>query len=466
LENASLGSEQECRIRLHSQPWQNNAITAIAAMDIFKSIKKDVKKHGQNLARLFEKAEALAAESGDKKFVLFLKKERAKVEQVFDSIATTSESFLPAFQAELKKRTKQLDAKIKSLNKSKDSLISDNYLLEYKKKELLMLTSKLEEAYDEISIKNQELMQQQDMIGEQRDRLNAVHAEILAKNEELEKQKGALLDQSDYLHEANEWVTSMHQQLEKQKDEILQKNEELLSLNNEKNNLIGIVAHDLKSPLSQIRGLLSIMKLTSENLSEETLSYIDMMEKSSGRLSDMIAKILDVEAIESQKLNLATEEVDLGAILHSLVDRYKLPAAQKQIHICESLGNGYRSMLDPGYAEQVFENLLSNAIKFSPTDRKIWINLVLTGESVIAEIKDEGPGLSESDKKKLFGKYQKLSAKPTGNETSTGLGLSIVKKFVEAMNGRIWCESEVGQGASFFVSFPRSQLSSNGISLS
>ena len=73
----------------------------------------------------------------------------------------------------------------------------------------------------------------------------------------------------------------------------------------------------------------------------------------------------------------------------------------------------------------------------------------------MCEIKDEGPGLTESDKKMLFGKYQKLSAKPTGNETSTGLGLSIVKKFVEAMQGRIWCESQAGNGASFFVAFPQ-----------
>lgn len=441
----------------------------MAAMDIFKSIKKDVKKHGQNLSRLFDKAEAMAAKSGDKKLLLFLEKEHVKLQRVFDSIATTSEGFLPAFQAELKKRTKRLDAKVKSLVKSKDALTSDNYLLEYKKKDLLILTSKLEEAYDEISLKNQELMQQQAKIGEQREKLNAIHEEILTKNqelekqkEELEKQKEALLDQSDYLHEANEWVTMMHKEMEKQKDEILRKNEELLSLNNEKNNLISIVAHDLKSPLSQIRGLLSIMKLTTANLSEETLSYIDMMEKSSGRLSDMIAKILDVEAIESQQLNLVSEEVDLGTILHSLAERYKHVAAQKQIHICESLGIEHYSMLDPGYAEQVFENLLSNAIKFSPHDRKIWIRLTLSEGRVVAEIKDEGPGLSESDMKKLFGKYQKLSAKPTGNETSTGLGLSIVKRFVEAMNGRIWCESESGQGASFFVSFPESRSSSNG----
>jgi signal transduction histidine kinase len=71
----------------------------------------------------------------------------------------------------------------------------------------------------------------------------------------------------------------------------------------------------------------------------------------------------------------------------------------------------------------------------------------------MCEVRDEGPGLTEEDKKKLFGKYQRLSAMPTGNESSTGLGLSIVKKFVDVMNGEIWCESEHGKGASFFVRF-------------
>jgi signal transduction histidine kinase len=106
------------------------------------------------------------------------------------------------------------------------------------------------------------------------------------------------------------------------------------------------------------------------------------------------------------------------------------------------------------YTEQVFENLISNAIKFSPGRKKVFINLTLKDEHAIGEIKDEGPGMTEEDKKKLFGKYQKLSARPTGNEISTGLGLSIVKKFVDAMGGEIWCESEAGKGASFLVKLP------------
>jgi signal transduction histidine kinase len=99
------------------------------------------------------------------------------------------------------------------------------------------------------------------------------------------------------------------------------------------------------------------------------------------------------------------------------------------------------------------ENLLSNAIKFSPSDKSIFFNLYDKGDHIIGEVRDEGPGLSEDDKKKLFSKYQKLSAKPTGNESSTGLGLSIVKKFTESMHGQIWCESEPNNGASFYVKF-------------
>ena len=97
--------------------------------------------------------------------------------------------------------------------------------------------------------------------------------------------------------------------------------------------------------------------------------------------------------------------------------------------------------------------MISNAIKFSPANKNVFVKLKCESGKGIVEIKDEGPGISAEDKKKLFGKYQKLSARPTGNETSTGLGLAIVKKFVEAMQGEIWCESDEGKGASFFVGF-------------
>jgi signal transduction histidine kinase len=176
-----------------------------------------------------------------------------------------------------------------------------------------------------------------------------------------------------------------------------------------------------------------------------------MMDQSVLRLNEMIAKILDVEAIESRKLNLKMERVNLSEVLTSVADRYVGDAAKKNIKIHRNIAAEVFVQADKNYAEQVLENLVSNAIKFSPFDLNVHINLSKSNGKSICEVKDQGPGLSEDDKKKLFGKYQKLSARPTGNEISTGLGLSIVKKFVEAMNGEIWCESELGHGASFFV---------------
>ena len=423
-------------------------------MSTFRNIQREVKKHQQNLDKMLVKAEALALQSGDKRTIQFIQREKVKLLETISSLAAISDDLYPVFEKELKKRTKRLQTKIKTLNSSREALQSDNFLLEYKKKDLLQVTSKLEEAYEEITKKNLELLEQQKMIQAQTDQINLVHSELLAKNEELEMQKEALLDQSDYLHEANETISQMHREVENQKNEILKKNEELLTLNNEKNNLIGIVAHDLKSPLNQINGLLSLLKLTSSGLSPEAMGYIEMIEKSSGRLSDMIAKILDVEAIESKKMNLVFDRVDLGELISTLVERYEYAANQKGITVHTQKQAETIAYADWGYTEQVLENLLSNAIKFSPADRNVFIKVYLDNGQALCHIRDEGPGITEGDKKKLFGKYQKLSAKPTGNETSTGLGLSIVKKFVDAMNGRIWCESREGEGANFFVALP------------
>lgn len=313
----------------------------------------------------------------------------------------------------------------KKVSLMENSVVMNNTMLEGQQKDLLVQAEKLKES----------------------------HQQILEKNTELEQQTESLLDQTDYLHEANETITQMHEEVQRQKTEIEEKSRELEALNQEKNNLMGIVAHDLKSPLNQIKGLASIIKMTNASLDPETLHCIDMIEKSTARLTEMINKILDVESIESKKLNLTIEKVNLSKVLTELVERSNVSARQKQVEIFCTIEPDVYAEVDKGYTEQIFENILSNALKFSPAYRSVYVKLHKQGGKAIAEIKDEGPGLNEEDKKKLFGKYQKLSAKPTGNETSTGLGLSIVKRFVEAMNGEIWCESREGNGASFFVRF-------------
>jgi len=420
----------------------------IGVSKIFKTIKKNIRALRAEAVGSIKKIESAAKKAGQTQIAKLTKQERKNLETKILEFNELAEGLQKDLVTEIKDNTSKNKKEIENLNRLKDAADSNSFLLEYKKKDLLLKTEELESANDEISKINNELLAHRQQIDRQSE-------ELRVANEELQRKTESLLDQSDYLHDANETIANMVGKLELQNQEILSKNEELLHLNLEKNNLIGIVAHDLKSPLNQIKGLLSLVKMTGK-MDEETSKYLGMMDQSVVRLNEMIAKILDVEAIESRKLNLKMESINLSEVLTAVADRYANDTEKKNITIHRNITGDVFAQADKNYAEQVLENLVSNAIKFSPFDLCVLINLTSNEERAICEVKDQGHGLSEEDKKKLFGKYQKLSARPTGNEISTGLGLSIVKKFVEAMEGEIWCESELGKGASFFINLKTS----------
>ncbi len=231
--------------------------------------------------------------------------------------------------------------------------------------------------------------------------------------------------------------------------EIQSRNESLSALNDEKNNLISIVAHDLQNPLSGIMGALDLME--SKELKEEHKTLKDIIHISATRMSKMISDILNIESIEEGVEQMNVQPFNISKTVGDVCSQFSKRAADKGINIVTEIAPEVIALVDEKYEVQIIENLLSNAIKFSPRDKQIEVHLSKKNGKSLLEVKDQGPGLNEQDKKKLFKKFQKLSAKPTGDESSTGLGLSIVKKFVERMGGEIWCESEAGQGASFFV---------------
>ncbi len=265
----------------------------------------------------------------------------------------------------------------------------------------------------------------------------------------------------------NEELLSKNQQIETQgaflkakNKELELKNEELLGLDKEKSYLLNIVAHDLRNPVNQIKGFLNLLRMTTENFSEEQYEYVAMAQNSASRLTSMINNILDVNAIEKQGFVLNLESVDLPEIMASVVQSFRPKAHGKHIEIQFDIANqvgGSLVALDKNATLQIFENLVSNAIKFSFQKSKIYVRLLDKADKLRIEIQDEGPGISPEDQEKLFGKFQKLSARPTAGEQSIGLGLSIVKTYVEAMGGRVWCESELNQGANFIVEFDKMQ---------
>ncbi|MCZ6693398.1 MAG: sensor histidine kinase, partial [Bacteroidetes bacterium] len=249
----------------------------------------------------------------------------------------------------------------------------------------------------------------------------------------------------------------LEQKVEERTQEIQLKNQELSNLSEEKSHLVGIVAHDLRNPLTSAMSVTELMSSEKECLNEDQKDYLKVIGNSLKRMNDMIIKILDVRAIESKKLNLNLQVVDVGEFVEKTVARFSELADKKNIDLVVSKQTGGVE-IDLNYFTQVLENLLSNAIKFSPNNKQIEINVSNSGETTRLEVIDQGPGLTADDHKRIFGKYQRLSAKPTGGESSTGLGLSIAKKYVEAMKGKIWCESEEGKGAKFVVEFKAVEL--------
>lgn len=240
--------------------------------------------------------------------------------------------------------------------------------------------------------------------------------------------------------------------LSEKNKQIETQNLELNSLNLEKNEMIGIVAHDLKNPLTSA---LSVAELfSSEKITEDQGEYLGLIRKSLNRMNSLVAKILEIRVLESSSLKTNYSEVDLKQVMDHVISELKIQSDNKKISIVADLDKS-TAVIDKSLIVQIIDNLLSNAIKFSNRNSKVLVALRDEHQTIRIEISDEGPGIMEGDKPQLFQKFQKLNARPTDGESSTGLGLSIVKKYVEAMKGKVWCESEFGHGAKFIVEFKK-----------
>jgi len=271
---------------------------------------------------------------------------------------------------------------------------------------------------------------------------------LLAENKEIQNALLHLFVNRLREHDA------LEKQLADQTKQIIRQKESLEELNEEKNHLMGIIAHDLRNPLASTLSLAELLKSESENFDEDQMICINGIIKALNRMCHMVDRILDVKALEAKEEQVSLEKVELSEIIEHAYDNYKSKIQAKDLKVHLNL-NKIQARVDRQYMLQVLENLISNAIKFSPPEKSIFLNLWVHEGKAHIGIKDEGPGISTEDQKKLFHKFQQLSARPTAGESSTGLGLSIVKKYTELMNGNVWCESEPGKGAKFVVTFEK-----------
>ncbi len=338
-----------------------------------------------------------------------------------------------------------------------------NQLLSRQNEEILRQQKMLEEQASEIQLANTELHEaninlkrQQDVLEEQTREIELANNELLELNVNLEHNQKILGDQASQIELAN--------------NELQERNTQLKAVNEQMNEFLGIAAHDLKNPLASIvMSSSAIRRYYGDRMSkEEMLDNLAGIEIVAERMRLIIHNLLELNSIESGNLRVASEPVSPGEITEKVVEDWSPKAANKNITIrFDNQAPDKFFMGDPNILYQILENLVSNAVKYSPSMRSVWVRVVASEVSALGgspqngiqhyirmEIQDEGPGLSADDKSKLFSKFARLSAQPTGGEHSTGLGLSIVKKLVEAMHGRVWCESKLGKGSTFIVEMP------------
>lgn len=251
--------------------------------------------------------------------------------------------------------------------------------------------------------------------------------------------------------------------LQEKNEEFLSLNKQLRALNAEKDEFMGIAAHDLRNPIGGIRSLAMLLEGAQHLAPEKVQSVGGMVRTSSDAMLTLIGNLLNVNELERGQAYSSPETFNIASLIQNITDDYSDRAAAKQITL-HSIEDTDAQVV---YADrlaclQIFDNIVSNAVKYSPHGKNIWIDVYGAEGKVRVAVKDEGAGLSEEDKQRLFGKFARLSTMPTGGEQRTGLGLSIVKRLVESQGGTVWCESEFGKGATFFIELP-STPSSSGV---
>jgi signal transduction histidine kinase len=260
--------------------------------------------------------------------------------------------------------------------------------------------------------------------------------------------------------EANARLAKQNAEIESQRVEILKQNEELgrqnhklSDLNHEKDTLMSIVAHDLKSPLHRIRGLVEVIRLEG-GIDEEKKKLLGMIELSTQSGLQLITDLLDVHEIEENP-KVLVGSISIEKLLLQRVDAFRSMAIAKGIDIKLEHGSIDTVKSNEDYLNRILDNLISNAIKFSATGTTITIQSGEEGSKFWLSVKDQGLGFMENDKKLLYQKFKRLSARPTGGESSNGLGLAIVKTLVERLQGEITLNTQPGKGSEFIIKFPK-----------
>ncbi len=263
------------------------------------------------------------------------------------------------------------------------------------------------------------------------------------------------------LHEANaqleQRVANRTRQLSSANSLLASRWTELQKVNAFKNDILSTVAHDLRNPLGVILGRAEMLRsmLNAGPETETFVAQIDHISKAARNLSEMVSDLLSDAMADAMDIQIRKETVNIAALAAEQCATNQPLAAKKNQTLLFNAPKQLNASCDADRLREAIDNLVSNAIKYSPRESTIQVSVTQQADDVIISVADEGPGLSPEDLARLFGRFQRLSAKPTGGESSTGLGLSIVKRIVNLHGGSIAAEnSGSGAGTTFAIRLP------------
>ena len=235
-------------------------------------------------------------------------------------------------------------------------------------------------------------------------------------------------------------------------------NTKLRQLNHQKDNVLGMVAHDLRGPLGNIKFAVDLLK-TLQPTQDEYTHFLQMIEETTANALYLTNDLLDTAAIEAGQLTIDRQITDLRQLVARVKYSHSHIGAQKQIALIVEVDPTINQVLLDGLRiEQVLGNLLSNAFKYSPAGTIATLRFARNGADLVISVADQGQGIPPDEIDKLFGLFARASVRPTGHEKSTGLGLAISKRIVELHGGTISVTSTVNQGATFTIVLPAAIL--------
>jgi len=263
------------------------------------------------------------------------------------------------------------------------------------------------------------------------------------------------------LHEAN---TQLEDRVAQRTRALMQANRRLSAqwlrlqrANGFKNEILGTVAHDLKNPLGVILGRTEMLtELVAAGSSCESITaQVEHIRDATKRLTSMVDHLISDAMADAFDISIRREPVDIAALVSEVADANQPLAVNKQQSIAVSAPLNFVMMCDADRMREAIDNLISNAIKYSPIGGRISVLVNDEDSKTVIRVADEGAGLSPEDLSRLFGRFQRLSAKPTAGESSTGLGLSIVKRIVDMHGGKVTANSGgPGLGSTFTITLP------------